>query len=242
MVKIILMCTAVFLLDDIEGRKFGQDDVQKSTALQIFEADAGMRGEDDLVEFVLDALAAHNLDTVGHPFQCLIGLLFNLEIQLRGETYAAHHAQRVVRKSDLRVKGCGDDTVFEICQSVEGIDEFTEAVFVQTDGHRIDGEVATVLVIFQSTVLHDGLTRVMTVALLAGTDELHLVFHTFLTKLHLRCTEIPEDREVGLASEHLFQFFCHRDATADNHHVDIVGRPFQKDVPHVSAHDVALQA
>ena len=200
-----------------------------------------MRGEDDLVQFVLDALAAHDLDTVGHPLQRLIGLLLDLEIQLRGETHTAHHPQRIVRESDFRVEGCGDDAVFEICQPVEGINEFAETVFIQTDGHRIDGEVAAVLIVLQSTILHDGFTRIVAVTLLAGAYELHLVFNAFLTKLHLRRTEIPENREMSLAPQHLFQFLRHRDAAADNHHVDIVGRPFQEDIPHVAAHDIALQ-
>ena len=46
-------------------------DVQQTAPLQVFESDAGVRGEDNLVQLILDAFAAHDLDPVDHPLQRL---------------------------------------------------------------------------------------------------------------------------------------------------------------------------
>ena len=66
MVEVVLVGSAVALLDNIEGGQFGQDDLQQTRPLQVFEADAGVGSHDDFVQLHLDALAADNLDAVGH--------------------------------------------------------------------------------------------------------------------------------------------------------------------------------
>ncbi len=173
-VEVILMCPTLFLLHDVESRQLWQDDLQQSRALQVFKADAGMRGHHDFVQFHLDALAADYLDAVSHVLQGLEGLIFNLEIQLGGKADAAHHAQRVVREGNLGVQGSGDDAVFQVGNAIEWVYQLAKAAPVQADGHCIDGEVATVLVVFQRAVLHHRLARVVAVAFLAGSHELHL--------------------------------------------------------------------
>ena len=132
-----------------------------------------MGRHDDLVQLDHDALATHYLDALGHALQPFEGLVLNLEVQLGGEAYAAHHAQGVVAEGDVGVKGRGDDAVLKVGKAVKRVDQLAEAVMVQADGHRVDGEVAPVLVVLQRAVLHDGLARVMAVALTAGADELH---------------------------------------------------------------------
>ena len=121
---------------------------------------------DDLIEFVLDALSADNLDPVGHALKGHESLVFDLEIQLRRKTDAAHHAQGVVGKGDARLQRGGDDAVFEVGQTIERIDEFSETLLVQADSHRIDGEITTVLIVFQRTVLTTGFPGVVTITLL----------------------------------------------------------------------------
>ena len=233
------MRLAVLLLHDVEGSQFGQDDIQQSTALQVDKAFAGLGREDDFVQFVLDTLAADDLDPVGHPLQRLERLVLDLEVQLGGKPYAAHHPQGIIRERDAGFQWSGDDAVLQIRQTVKGVDQFTEPVLVQTDSHRIDGEVATVLVILQRTVLNDGLTRVVTITLLTGTHELHLVLHTFLKEFHLRRSEVAEHAQMGFLAHYPLQFLSHRDTTAHHHHVDIVGGALQEDVTHIAAHHIA---
>ena len=62
-----------------------------------------MRCHDDLVEFVLDALATDDLNPLCHPFQSHPGLILDLEVQLRRKTDTAHHTQGVVREGDVRL-------------------------------------------------------------------------------------------------------------------------------------------
>ena len=49
---------------------------------------------------------------------------------------------------------CFNNPFFEIIQPIKWIDQFSIIIFVQTDRQRIDGKIAAVLVIFDSTGLH----------------------------------------------------------------------------------------
>ena len=96
MVEVVLMRPSVLLFHDIQCRQFRQDQLEQARALQIVEAETGMRGQDDLVEFVLDALTTDDTDPVGHTFKGHIGSLLYLEIQLGGKTHTTHHAQMAI--------------------------------------------------------------------------------------------------------------------------------------------------
>ena len=155
-----------------------------------------------------------------------------------GETHTAQHAQRVVREGDIGIERRTDKLVLHVVKSVKGIDKFAEAVTVQTNRQSIDGKIATVLVVFQRTILHMRLAAVMTITLLAGTHKLH--FHT--ATLHLGGAEITENREMSLAPKLLFQRFSHLYATPHHHNINIVGRSFEKEVADIASHHVALHA
>ena len=142
-----------------------------------------MRREHDLIEFDGDALTTDNLDTVGHALKAHKCFFLNLEIQLGGEADAAHHAQGVVGECHLRVKGRSNDAVLEVGNAVEGVNKLTETAAIQTDSHRINGKVASILVVLQRAILNNGLTRVVAVAFLASPDELDLNFRA-LTSHH----------------------------------------------------------
>ena len=195
-----------------------------------------MRCEHDFVELDGDALATDDADAVGHALQALEGFVLNLEIQLGGKADAAHHAQGVVGECHLGVEGRGDDAVLEVGNAVEGVDELSEAAAVQADSHRIDGEVATVLVVLERAVLDDGFARVVAVALLPRTYELDL----HIAHFHLCCAEVLEDRKVSTMPQGALQFLGDLDAAAHDDDVDIVGRALEENVAHVASHDVAF--
>ena len=236
------MRPSVLLIHDVEGREFGQNDLEQARALQILETDTGVRGHHDLVQFVLDALAADNLDTIRHPLQRLESLILYLEVQLGGKADAAHHPQGIVAESYAWLQRRSDDAVLEVSQPIKRINEFAESAMVQADSHRIDREVATVLIVLQRAVLHDGLSGVVTITLLAGSNELHLILLAFLPELHLGRAEVPKDAQMGLAPHHTLQFLGQTDAAAHDHHVDIIGGALEEDVPHIAPYDVALKA
>ena len=196
-----------------------------------------MRRHDNLIKLHFDTFTADNPDTVGHAFKGLEGLVFNLEVQLGGETNATHHAQRVIAEGDARFQGRGNNTIFQISQTIEGIYQFAEATLIQTDCHRIDGKVTAVLVIFQRAILNNGFSRIVTIALAAGTDELHFG----IIKLHLRRTKIFEHGEMRLAPQHTFQFLSHTDATSHHNDIDIIGWTLKKNIAHIAAYDIAFQ-
>ena len=177
-----------------------------------------MGRHDNLVEFHLDTFATDNLDTVGHAFQGLEGLILNLEVQLGGKTDATHHTQWVITECDTRLQRSGDDTILQVGQAIKGVNQFTKTVLIQADSHRINRKVATVLIILQRTILHDRLTRIVTIALLSGSHKLHFC----IVEFYLSSSEILEYREMGLASQHTFQFLSHGDTATHHNHINII--------------------
>ena len=157
-----------------------------------------MRRHHDFVELYLDTLATDNTDAICHALKGLEGFLLNPEVELGSKADAAHHTQGVVAESDFRVEGRSNDAVLEVGNTVKGIYQLTKALTIQTDSHGIDGEVATVLVVFQGTILDDRLARVVAIALATGTDELNFYLvppSSFLLPriFHLCRTEVAED-------------------------------------------------
>lgn len=69
------------------------------------------------------------------------------------------------------------------------------------------------------------------------THELH--FHS--PKLHLRRSKIAEHRQMGLLAQPLLQGLGHFNAATHHHHVDVVGRPFEKKVANIATHNVTFQ-
>ena len=117
---------------------------------------------------------------------------------------------------------------------------------IQADGHRVDGKVAAVLIVLQRTVFHNGLARIVAVALFAGAYEFHFYFLTaafcpLSSDLYLCCTEIAEHAEVCPASKPLLQGGSHLDAAAYYHDVNVVAGAFEENVADVASYHIALQ-
>ena len=222
MVEVILVGAPVLLFHDIQCSQFGQDDAEQSATLQIHKAARRCFRKDDLVEFVLDTLATHDLDSVGHALQGHKGFFLNLEVKLGGKTNASHHAQRVVAEGDAWLQWGGNDTILQVGQAIERVNQFAKAIFVQTDGHRVDGKVATVLIVLQRTILDNGFTGVVTVALLASAHKLHLVLCSLLPELYLCSSKVTEHAQMSFLAYDALEFLGHLDAAANHHHIDIV--------------------
>ena len=173
MIEIVFMSTVVTLFNDVKSCEFGQNNLKQSRALEQFETNARVWSHHDFVQFHLDTFGTDNLDTCSHPLQGLEGFVLNLEVQLGGKTNTTHHAQRVVGECHLRVERRGNNAVFEVSNAVEGVDKLSEAIVVQADSHRIDGEVTAILVILQRAVLNNGFARVVAVAFLSRSNELY---------------------------------------------------------------------
>ncbi len=236
MIEVILVRPPILLLHDVEGGQFGQDDVEQTRTLQVNEAATGMGRHDDFVQLHLDALATDYTDALGHTLQGLESLILYLEVQLGGEANAAHHTQRVVAEGDVGIEGRGDDAVLEVGQAVEGVDELPKTFLIQADGHRVDGEIAPVLVVLQCAILHHRGSRLPVIALFSCSDELHLS----VLELHLRSPITMKDRQFGFFPEPVFECGCHFDATSHHHDIDVIGRLLQKDVAHITSHHIAL--
>ena len=241
------MGPAVARLYAAHGSQLGEDELQEAALLQQHETDGGHGREDNLVELVDDALAGNNLDALRHAAKALEGFLLDLEVELRGKTHAAHHAQRVVGEGDVGIERRGNDAVLQVVEPVVHIHQTSVARLsvgvgrvVEADGEGVDGEVAPADVVLQRAVLHDGFARVVGVALAAGADKLHLGLLTGVAPFDLRRAEVAEDGERGASTETFLEGLGHFDAAAHHHDVDVLGGALQEEVAHVAAHDVAV--
>lgn len=196
-----------------------------------------MRRKHYLVQLFSNALATDDFQSVGIAGKCFTGLILYLEVELCGKAHTTHHAKGIVAERDVGVERSGNNAILQVGHAIERVYQLSETLLVQAYCHSIDGKVATVLVVLQRSVLHMGFATVMAIALLAGSHKLHFERSAF----HLSCTEIAEHRQMCLAPQHCLKARGHLNAATHHHHIDIVGRPLQKEVAHISAYHIAGQ-
>ena len=236
-VEIVFVRTAVARLDAVQGGQFGQDEGQQAAAVEVDKAARRRVGSHYFIKLVDDAFTADDADALAVTPERLESLVVYLELQLRGKAHGPHHAEGVVAERDVGVERRTDEAVAQVPHALERVDQLAATGRVQANGHGVDGEIATVLVVLEGAVLHHRLARVVAVAFLARTDELDFL----MAVLHLRRTEVAEHRKVGTAAKPGGKRLGHAYAAADNHDVNVVGRALQKQVAYVTAHQVALQ-
>ena len=137
--------------------------------------------------------------------------------ELCGKSHAAHHAQRVVRKGDVGIKGGADDAVFYIVKSIEGINEFAKSICIQANRYGVDGEITAVLVVLQCAVFYNGLSAVTIITFTACANKFN--FLTF--PLHLGGAKISEYAEVAFIIEFFGKGLSHCDAATNNDNINV---------------------
>ena len=150
----------------------------------------------------------------------------------------SHHAQRVVAVGDIRVKRCTDGALVHIVYAAEGVKQFAIAVFIKTYSHSIDSKVTTILIVLQCAVLYDWVARIMLITLTASTYKLQF----YLATLDLGSAVGLEDAEVRPFAEAFGHGLCEVNATAYNHYINVGTLAMQKNIAHITANDIALQA
>ena len=191
MVEIVLVSSAVNHLRTFQCLHFGENQLQQSALLQQDEAARRLFRPDHLAKFIENPFPRNDGDALavaGNGRECF---RINFKIKLCSKTNGPHHTQRVVGKRNVGVERRTDNAPLQIVESAERIDKLTEIRLVHAHCHGIDGEVAAFLVILQRAVLHNRLTAVMAVRLLACSDKFK--FQTFV--FHLCRTEIAIHRQ-----------------------------------------------
>ena len=115
----------------------------------------------------------------------------------------------------------GDMTLFRFNSFITDNLGFSPDQMVMFEGYDEKGALCSEYGLFD---MGDGAMDTVTFdkVLERGETELHFVFDTFLTKLHLRRAEVTEHAEVRLLAHHALQLLGHRDAATNDHHVDVV--------------------
>ena len=153
-----------------------------------------------------------------------------------GKPHGTHHPQRVVAEGDVGVERRADDATLQVTDAVKRVEQFTIALLVQADCHRVDGEVAAFLVVIEGAVFHDGIAALAVIGLAAGAHKLQLP----LARLDLGGAVGAEHCQMGALADASGNGFGDLDAATHGDEVHVVAGAFQEDIPHISAHDVAL--
>ena len=232
--EVLLVAPAVDRLDALEGRELREHVLQQPGLVHQPEGDRRPGRDEHLVELFGDALLGKDREPVAHAPHGPERLGDDLELLLRRgklgrEADGPQHAERIVGVGGVGLEGSADDARGEVPDAPEGVYELAEAVFLQAEGHCVDGEIAPQLVVLERPVLHDRLARLSAVGLLAGAHELYFV----AAVAHHRRTEILEIRDI--LARRLANGFGEIDAAALDHYVDVVTGPAKETVTYVTA-------
>src|SRR5690606_31874665 len=107
----------------------------------------------------------------------------------------------------------------------KGIHQLAKMGPVQSDGHGVDGEIPSFLIVIQAAVFYNGFAGIISVGFLPRADEFDL--QVFITEHG--GAEVFENRHLaaGLFADFPGEF----DAIAHNEDVHVFRRTFEKQVP-----------
>ena len=103
MVEVVFMRASVFNFHSLQCCQLRENEWKQSASVKVYETFRRNRGEQYLVQLVGYAFFRNNIDAFPVSLQRIECFVFYVEIKLSGESYAAHHAQRVVAERDVRV-------------------------------------------------------------------------------------------------------------------------------------------
>ena len=146
-------------------RQFGQEVVGQARVDTEPQPGAGRRHDDELVEFVADALGRHDLEPLGHRPHGLDQVGLGLQLEPGDEPRCPQHAQRIVAEALGRRQRRAQHLGEQIDGATEGVDQHRVGGG-EFEGHRVDREVASRQVDLDVVgVRHVGLARIRAVHL-----------------------------------------------------------------------------
>ncbi len=125
-------------------RQLGEELIRQPGVDQEPEPIGGMVHDDQLVEFVTDALRRHDLEPWCHLLHRGDQLVARPELVPRDEARRPQHPERIVAEADLRSERGPQDALHQIDRTVERVDELGSITAGgQLERHGIDREVAS---------------------------------------------------------------------------------------------------
>ncbi len=155
---VVVDVLVLVVLVDLEPqrRQLGDDVGRKPGVDEQLQTGARIRRADQRAELLGDPLHADDLQAPGHLFHRRDDRRIDREAQLRGEAGRPQHAQRVVTERALRRAWRPQDAGGEVVEPAVRVDEGLRRLPVrQSDGHRVDAEVAPAEVVDQRIAVGD---------------------------------------------------------------------------------------
>ena len=211
--------------------------MQQTGFFQQNKPDRWFGRKDDFIQFVGNTLFGNDLNPVFVAGNGIESSLFQKKAQLRSKTNSAHHAQRVVRESNVGIEWSAYNEVFQVFQPVERVNELAEPTFIQAKRQCINGKIAAVLIVIQCSAFHYRIARIVRVGLLAGAYK----FHFPLTGFYLSCAVGFEKGKLRYFAQFfmypLGQFY----SASYGNYVDILRRAMQVQITHKTTDNVGFQ-
>ena len=126
--EIVFVSSPVHRLHPFEGCEFGKNEFEKSAFVEQDEPDRRFWRTHNLVQLIDDALLGDDVDALAVASNGIECLGEDVEIELGGKPHGAHHAQRVVAECDVGVERGADDSVVEVVDTTEWVDECSKRV------------------------------------------------------------------------------------------------------------------
>ncbi len=246
MEEVVLVPLAVHVLDALELDQFGKHNRQERGPLENLEPDGWTIRTDDLLEFFSDSFLADDTNAVGTPGHRIDRRTMYLEVQLGGKSRGPHHPQRVVTERHRRIERRPDEAPVQVGETVERILQGAVVGLIQRDGHRVDREIASSLIVVERAVLDHRFAGVRPVAFAPRRHELEqdaLCECPFRRDAYGGRSKTRIDTD-GLDPEVIRDGPREIDARpgADRHEVDVARDSAQYEIPDYSTDGIGLDA
>jgi len=154
-----------WLCHALHSRHFGQQFAQQAALVQQHKAASRIGSGEDFGEFLADTLGADDVDLGSHFLDGVEGVRLDLVAERCGESDAAQHSQFVLGQSLMGGADGADDSPLDVSLSADKVNDLLGQWIIK---HPVDGEIASLGVLFGSAVSDGGRASPVHVRLVAS--------------------------------------------------------------------------
>ena len=187
----------------------------------------------DFQKFFRDAFLRNYCQPLRHFSCCFHHIRLNGKSKLRGKTYRAHNAERVVIECDFRIERCAQNSFPQVICTIERIGYFAEGFFIETCRHGIHGKIPTRQIFFECPCFNNRITGIFPVTFLACADK----FQFPVVQRQHRRTEVFKENQIRF-TEFLCDYFCKLYTAADDNDIRIFDLLPKQKIAHIAADNV----
>ena len=174
MLEVILVGMLATALHATHAVELGKDVLQQTRVTHQGKTNRWHRRCHYLTELHRDTLLSNYVYSLRLTTYAVVGLVVDIEAELRGKSHSTHHAQRVVGEGCVGLARGADNAILEVVDATKRIDQLAKCSLVERPGEGIYREVAAALIVLQRAWLNMRVARLRSIALAACANKLNL--------------------------------------------------------------------